>query len=147
MCCQSYAQPSISENYYYRKYCYIDNLPEQISSGVIDSLYYSGCSRNNIVLYKDDNQQLYVFVVYSNKAKDGYLYVNECIRDYYINMLKCCYDNIAEKLNITYVYNNSTINTKNDVMRLVRLKKKRINSPEIVMDKQNNTITVYITTK
>ena len=114
MCCQSYAQPSISENYYYRKYCYIDNLPE---------------------------------LVYSNKAKDGYLYVNECIRDYYIHMLKCCYDNIAEKLNITYVYNNSTINTKKDVMRLVRLKKKRINGPEIVMDKQNNTITVYITTK
>ena len=59
--------------------------------------------------------------IHTKKAKDGYLYVNKFIMDKVISS-----DCDWSKLKILYVYNNKTVMTKKEVMRVLRLRKKHI---------------------
>ncbi len=78
----------------------------------------------------------------TKKAKDGYLFVNKSIMDK-IAGLDCDLD----RLRISYVYNNKVVRTKNDAMKLIKLREKHIQIAEILQDKQSGAITVYIIDK
>lgn len=55
---------------------------------------------------------------YTKKAKDGYLFVNKSIMD---KIRGLDYD--LDKLKVSYVYNNKAVTTKEDVMRIIKLRK------------------------
>ena len=78
----------------------------------------------------------------TKKAKDGFLYVNQCIMDY-VARSGC----EPERVEIAYVYNNETVRTKEDVARLLRLRKKRIQVSVINQDSQTGLYTAIITDK
>ena len=73
----------------------------------------------------------------TKKAKDGYLFVNKSIMDKITGL-------DLDKLKVSYVYNNRVVTTKEDVMRVLGLRKKRIQISEILKDEQSGMITVYI---
>ncbi len=78
----------------------------------------------------------------TKKAKDGYLFVNKHIMDKFTNL-----DCELDKMKISYVYNNMTVMTKKDVMRVLGLREKCIQISEIIQDEQLGIITVYIINK
>ena len=80
--------------------------------------------------------------IHTRKAKEGYLYVNKYIVDN-IAHLDCEPDNIK----IIYVYNDKEVETKDEVMHLIGLKKWRIKTVKVVQYEQLGVITVYITGK
>jgi hypothetical protein len=78
----------------------------------------------------------------TRKAKEGYLYVNKYIMDNVAN-LDCEQDNIK----IMYVYNDKEVETKDEVMQLIGLRKWRLKTVKVVQYEQLGVITVYITGK
>ena len=76
----------------------------------------------------------------TKKAKDGYLFVNKSIMDKIAGL-------DLDKLKVSYVYNNRVATTKEDVMRIIKLRKKRIQISEILQEEQSGMITVYIIDK
>ena len=74
--------------------------------------------------------------------KDGYLFVNKSITDRI-----AASGSDLDKLKISYVYNNREVTTKEDVMRIVGLRAKRIQVSKIIQDEQFGMITVYISDK
>jgi hypothetical protein len=49
-----------------------------------------------------------------------------------------------ENLKVSYVYNNKVVATKDDVMRIIKLRERRIQISEIVHNEQSGMIIVYI---
>ncbi len=80
--------------------------------------------------------------VRTGKAKEGYLYVNKYIMDNVAN-LDCKPDNIK----IIYVYNDKEVETKDEVMQLIGLRKWRIKTVKVVQYEQLGVMTVYIVGK
>ena len=78
-------------------------------------------------------------VILTRKAKDGYLFTNKSVID---KISSLDYD--LDNLKISYVYNNREVTTREDVMRILGLRKRRIQISEIVKDEQSETIIVYI---
>ncbi len=77
--------------------------------------------------------------VRTKKAKDGFLFVNKYIMDHVTN-LNC----ELGKMKVLYIYNNKEVKTKEDVMSVLRLRKKSIQISEITQDEQSGLITVYV---
>lgn len=127
--------PCVLWNYYYGEYIDFstnDSLPKTIKSKIVKKIYIE----KDTILYKNSLH------IRTKKAKDGYLFVNKSIMDKIANF---GFD--LDELKISYVYNNRAVTTKEDVMRIIRLRKKRIQIPDIVQDKKLGVITVYIIDK
>ena len=82
------------------------------------------------------------FHMRTKKAKDGYLYVNRCITDKVLSS-GCQQDTVK----ITYVYNNKEVTTKEEVKKVVRLRKRKIRISDFIFDERKGLVTVYIVDK
>lgn len=132
---------------------YIDNLlvyqnkgrvPRKLVSDIFDSLYYtrSIIGDSDSWLITDSTNTKRTLYVRTPKAQDGYLYVNRYIT-YRVLSSGCQQDTVK----ITYVYNNREVTTKEDVRRVLRLRKKKIRIQELILDERKGLVTVYIVDK
>ncbi len=131
---------------------YIDNLlvyqnkgrvPRKLTSDIFNSLFYSQLKRFSTSWIKvDPTNTKMVYHLRTKKAKDGYLYVNRCITDKVLSS-GCQQDTVK----ITYVYNNKEVTTKEDVRRVLRLRKKKIRIQDLIFDERKGLVTVYIVDK
>lgn len=147
--------------YCYKVSFFIDNLPSEITSDVIDSVYYFKLNRLSYKtsVINDSVNRITECHLRSTKAKDGFLFVNECVSNTMrgieseddktgVFSLKSKENPIVNShYKITYVCNNKVIRTKREVLQLLRLRKKRIEVSQITRDDHLGIITVYITTK
>lgn len=141
------AQTGIAGNEQYNSYeqcIYIDNLAQKLTSDIFVSTYYSKLKTSDFKTTQliDTIRQKREVHIRSKKAKDGYLFVNKSIMDK-VASLGCDLD----KSKISYVYNDRTVMTKIDVMRVIGLREKCIQISEILQDEHLGVITVYITDK
>lgn len=128
---------------------YIDNLlvyqnkgrvPRKLTSDIFNSLFYSQLKRFSTSWIKvDSTNTKMVYHLRTKKAQDGYLYVNRCITDKVLSS-GCQQDTVK----ITYVYNNKEVTTKEDVRRVLRLRKKKIRIQDLILDERKGLVTVYI---
>lgn len=128
---------------------YIDNLlvyqnkgrvPRKLTSDIFNSLFYSQRKIYSTSWIKvDSTNTKRVYHLRTKKAKDGYLYVNRCITDKVLSS-GCQQDTVK----ITYVYNNQEVTTKEDVRRVLRLRKKKIRIQDLILDERKGLVTVYI---
>ena len=138
------AQTGIAVNEQYNSYeqcIYIDNLAQKLTPDIFVSLYYSKLKTSDFKTSQviDTIHQKREVHTYTKKAKDGYLFVNKSIMD---KIRGLDYD--LDKLKVSYVYNNKAVTTKEDVMRIIKLRKKHTQILKILQDKQPGVITVYI---
>lgn len=133
-------------NHSYENRVLIDNLDKDLIPNVIFENYYQ--SKDFFMApYKigkgtiDSFQKRITSRLYTKKAKDGYLYLNNIIMDY---IDKNCKDYAS--LEISYLLDNSTIKSKEGVMKLVGLRTKKINTIVIYHDRKSNQISVYVDT-
>ena len=141
------AQTGIAGNEQYNSYeqcIYIDNLAQKLSPDIFVSTYYSKLKTSDFKTSQviDTIRQKREVHIRTKKAKDGYLSVNKNVMDKIAN-LGCDLD----KLKISYVYNDRAVTTKEDVMRVLGLKEKRIQNSEILQDEQSRVITIYVIDK
>ena len=148
------AQAKRPGNYCYEVYhayelsMYLDNLiyntdreTRKLTSDIFDSLYYTQTEMSNSKadMIIDITNKTRAFHMRTKKAKDGYLYVNRCITDKVLSS-GCQQDTVK----ITYVYNNQEVTTKEDVRRVLRLRKKKIRIQDLILDERKGLVTVYI---
>ena len=133
-------------NHSYENRVLIDNLDKDLIPNVIFENYYQ--SKDYFMApYKigkgtiDSFQKRITSRFYTKKAKDGYLYLNNIIMDY---IDKNCKDYAS--LEISYLLDNSTIKSKEGVMKLVGLRTKKINTIVIYHNRKSNQISVYVDT-
>lgn len=127
--------PCVFLESYYSKYIDFsanEPLPKKIKPKFIKKIY----------IEKDTILQKNSLHIRTNKAKDGYLFVNKSIMDKVAN-LNCELD----KMKISYVYNNKAVTTKKGVMQVLGLREKHIQILEIIRDEKLGIITVYIINK
>lgn len=141
------AQTEIAGDEQYNSYeqcIYIDDLAQKLTSDIFVSIYYSKLKTSDFKTSQviDTIRQKREVHIRTKKAKDGYLFVNKSIMDK-VASLGCDLD----KLKVSYVYNNKVVTTKEDVMRVLGLKEKRIQVSEILQNEQSGVITVYIIDK
>lgn len=119
---------------------YIDNLPNNIRSESLNRFYYSKLKQSDYIIVQtiDNESKKRELHIKSKRAKNGFLFVNTCIQQRVIPIL----DN-TEQITLNYVVNNKIVNSYEEVMELINLRKRKIIGP-IRIDKQNNVITVYI---
>ena len=123
--CRLNAQTRIAGNEQYNSYelcIYVDNLSQKSIPDIFVSTYYDKLKTSDF-----------------KKAKDGFLFVNKYIMDHVTN-LNC----ELGKMKVLYIYNNKEVKTKEDVMSVLRLRKKSIQISEITQDEQSGLITVYV---
>ena len=149
------AETAVSGSYptFYKESVLLDNLlvyqnkdrvPRKLVSDIFDSLYYTRpvIRNSNSWLITDSTNTRRAFHVRTAKAQDGYLYVNRCITDKVLSS-GCQQDTVK----ITYVYNNKEVTTKEDVKRVVRLRKRKIRISDFIFDERKGLVTVYIVDK
>ena len=133
----------IYEPYNYELVSYIDNMPQQIIPELFQNAYYQYLDlldyKGSIVI--DEANKRTDLHVRSKKAKDGYLYVNSQIMNHITIQ-----DLDLDKIKVSYVYNSVAVTSEKNVMRVLRLRKRRINSSVILYDEPKGLITVFICT-
>ena len=90
-----------------------------------------------IFLEKDTIQHKNSLHIRTKKAKDGYILINKTIAD---KIKECCND--FNEVLISYVYNGKTVHTKDEVMRILKLRAKKIQILSITQDENTKVITV-----
>lgn len=125
----------------YEQYIYVDNLDQKLIPEIFVSTYYSDFKTSDFTISQviDTIYRKKEMHIRTQKAKDGYLFINKAIMDK-IKDFHCNLDG----LKVLYVYNEKAIATKKDVMRILRLRAKHIQIPTISHDKQSGVISVYI---
>lgn len=78
----------------------------------------------------------------TKKAKDGYLFVNRSITCALSNQ-----DYQIGKVEISYVYNGKVVTTREEVMKVLKLRANRIRALDIVRDETSGKATVYVEDK
>ncbi len=141
------AQTGIAGNERYNSYeqcIYIDNLTQKLTSDIFVSAYYSKLKTSDFKTSQiiDTIRKEREVHIRTKKAKDGYLSVNKFIMNKVANL-----DCDLDKMKILYVYNNKAVTTQKDVMRVLGLREKHIQTSEILQDEQQGVITVYIIDK
>ena len=147
VCCQLNAQTGIGGNERYNSYeqcIYVDNLAQELIPDIFVGTYYcklksSGYKASQFFDTLHKRRELHIR---TNRAKDGYLFVNKSIMDK-IGCLKCELD----KMEVSYVYNNKSVRTKKEVKRVLRLREKHIQHAAITIDEHLGVIDVHILTK
>ena len=139
ICCSIKAQ--IYEPYNYKVTIYCDGLPNNMVPDVFNKAYYSKLKQSDIKGKRivDDAHKRMDVCFRSKKARDGFLFVNKTITDF---LEESDYD--QETIKVAYVYNNKTVTTDEDVMRILKLKKRRIGKIDIQLDEHSGIITAYI---
>lgn len=152
VCFRMNAQPGL-DHYDYDICYFVDNLPQIppkdtvgfdgiLVPSVIDSIYYSQLKYNTKIKWFnviDTHHKRIEFHIRSKKARDGYLFVNRTVADFFTDSVSG-----MNRALVVYVYNNKVVSTKEDVKRLLRLREKRISITGIKPDEQSGTITVYV---
>ena len=118
---------ALFQNYYKEHIDFSDNapFPQKVDHGYIKKVYIE----IDTTIHKRHVH------IRTKKAKEGFLCVNKSIMD-------SCFK--VDKFSIIYVYNNRVVTTREDVMRLLRLRKRRIHRLEITQNEQSEIIMVYI---
>ena len=133
-----FAQTGIAGNEQYNSYdlaIMIDQLPIYTTSSIVDSSYYSHLKQWDYVAYQ--------IIDTTHRKREVHLCLKKaCIRD---SLTKHGY--LDRQLKVIYVYNNKTVKTNKEVMKVVRLKKKRIQISELLIDEDLGVITIYFVTK
>ena len=126
----------------YEQFLYIDNLDQRLIPKIINEKYYSNFKTSDfkVVSQVIDTflQKREIFTI-SKKAKVGYLFINKCIMDK-IASLNCDWD----KIELVYVYNNRIVMTKNDVTKILNIKKKKVELSLILQDEQLGILFIYL---
>lgn len=142
--CRLNAQTRIAGNEQYNSYelcIYVDNLSQKSIPDIFVSTYYDKLKTSDFKISQviDSIHKRREVHVRTKKAKDGFLFVNKYIMDHVTN-LNC----ELGKMKVLYIYNNKEVKTKEDVMSVLRLRKKSIQISEITQDEQSGLITVYV---
>ena len=142
--CRLNAQTRIAGNEQYSSYelcIYVDNLSQKSIPDIFVSTYYDKLKTSDFKISQviDSIHKRREVHVRTKKAKDGFLFVNKYIMDHVTN-LNC----ELGKMKVLYIYNNKEVKTKEDVMSVLRLRKKSIQISEITQDEQSGLITVYV---
>ena len=137
------AQTGIAGNEKYNSYeqcIYVDNLAQNLIPEIFVSTYskFKVSDFRNSQLIDTIHKKREVHIR-TKKAKNGYLFVNKSIMDKIVSL-----DCDLNKLKVLYVYNNRVVTKKEDVIRVLGLRKKRIQISEILQDEQSEIITVCI---
>lgn len=124
---------------------YIDNLNQKSIPKLLSDLYHitlkpSDFKINSQEIDKKANKRN-IYIV-TKKARNGYLYVNENITNK-LQKLDCS----SQELTISYILNNQTISTKEQVNKLLKLKEKDILNLDISLDTTSHLLTINISTK
>ena len=112
----------------YKKNLYFDNILKDIIPDNLNTYYYSRLNDKDLINKSqeyDTIQKEHNVYVYTKKAKDGYLCINENLTNH---IKSGCYK--IDKLGIVYLLNDNFINNKKDVFRLLFLRKKNIKNIE-----------------
>lgn len=132
--------PKIILDNYYKRYIDFSSITESnifptgIQRGFISDLYGTRDA-------SDIGNRPFVHLL-TKYAKDGYIYINKVLTENIRNLGRMYSD-----FTIEYQYDNTPITTEEDVMRMVRLKKKNIQALVLVIDEQRRMITIDIKTK
>lgn len=129
------------EHYNYKVTTYCDGLPSNLVPDIFNQAYYSKLKQSDIKGRRiiDDAHKRTDVYLRSKKARDGFLFVNKTISDF---LEESDYD--QEKITVAYVYNNKTVTTEEDVMRILRLRKRRIGKIDIQLYEPLRIITAYV---
>ena len=98
--------------------------------------------KKNIYLEKNTTYNKNNLHIRTKKAKTGYLYINECLMDY---IKQQNYD--TEYLKVVYVLNNMPVSSENNVVKLLKLSKRKVKRVEFKNDSDNKIVEVLITLK
>lgn len=112
----------------YKKNVYFDNILKDIIPDNLNVYYYSSLNDKDLVNKSqeyDTIQKEHNVYVYTRKAKDGYLFVNENLTNH---IKSKCYN--IDKIEIVYLLNDNYLNSKKGVFKLVFLRKKNIKNIE-----------------
>ncbi|MCR5070313.1 MAG: hypothetical protein K6A62_00100 [Bacteroidales bacterium] len=139
ICCHIKAQ--IYEPYDYKVTIYCDGLPNNLVPDIFNKAYYSHFKQSDFKGTRviDDAHKRTDVYLRSKKAKDGFLFVNKTISDFIEEL-----DYDQGEIKVTYVYNNKTVITEEDVIQILRLRRRRIGEIDIQIDEPSGIITAYI---
>jgi hypothetical protein len=125
----------------YKMNVYIDNILKELIPDDFNVYYYSGINDKDLIHKAqeyDTVRKEHNVYVYTKKAKDGYLYVNEGL----LNHIKTkCYN--VNELAIMYLINGGIIGNRKGVFKLLALRKKNIVDIEYIY-LPNNVLEVRI---
>ena len=142
ICCSIKAQHY--EHYNYKQTIYCDGLPNNLVPDIFNQAYYSKLKQSDINGKRiiDDAHKRTDVYFRSKKARDGFLFVNKTISDF---LEESDFD--QETIKVAYVFNNKTVTTEEDVIRILRLRKRRIGKIDIQLDEPSGIITAYVVKK
>ncbi|MBT9875213.1 hypothetical protein GPL06_20915 [Bacteroides salyersiae] len=126
----------------YEQHIYIDCLEQKLVPEIFNNTYYTKIKESELYVDSqiiDTIHQKRIICIYTKKARDGYLFVNEMIMDK-VDDLNWNLD----KLRIIYIYNDKIVSTSDEVKRVIGLKMKNIQNSVILQDEKTNIISVYI---
>jgi len=126
----------------YEQFLYIDNIEKRLIAKILNETYYSNLKTSDFKVVSqviDTVQQKREIFTISKKAKVGYLFINKCVMDK-IAILNCDWD----KIELVYVYNNRIVMTKNDVIKILNIKKKKVKLSIILQDEQLGILFIYL---
>ena len=143
-CCCVGAQTGVVGNEQYDSYdvvYIIDNLARELIPESFICTYYDTLKPSDYTVSQhiDKTQKRRDIIVRTNKAKDGYLYVNQCVMDH-IKMQ----NRRMSKIKVSYFYNNAEIRTEREVLQFLQLRKKRIRVSQIINDDSQGLFYIYI---
>lgn len=125
----------------YKQSVILDNLNQKLIPEIFNDLYYSKLKNSELNVNSqtiDTTSQTRYMYVYTKKAKDGYLFINNSIMD------KITESNYSlDELKLLYIYNNKTVSTEDEIDKILRLKKRKISDLDIV-EENPKVISVYI---
>ncbi len=122
-----YPQEGIIGYEQYRSYkmnVYIDNILKELIPDKFNVYYYSGINDKDLINKSQEYDTIrkeHNVYVYTKKAKDGYLYVNEGLSNH---IKSKCYN--VNELAIMYLINGGFIDNRKGVFALLALRKRNI---------------------
>ncbi|HBL77417.1 MAG: hypothetical protein A2W90_21390 [Bacteroidetes bacterium GWF2_42_66] len=122
------------EKYNSKTFTLVDFLNRDKIPDVLRSYYYNDLGEQDFytpqsIISKSDNTR--TIHLKSKKAKEGYLYINKYSNDFVTN-----YENII------YIIGKDTINSKEDVMRLIEMKRSEVVKVDTVKGEVYNLIRI-----
>lgn len=95
-----------------------------------------------LFLEKDTTNNKNSLYIRTKKAKDGYWFINKTVSD----KIEVCCTNKSDVL-VSYVYNYNLVSTKNEVLKMLKLRAKKIRILSVEWNNKINTITVSFVDK
>lgn len=143
LCCSIKAQ-HIREPYNYKVTIYFNGLPSELNPDFIAAFYsknFKAFKFKGKTVIDDAHERTDVYFL-SKKARDGFLFVNETILEF---IEESNYD--KEGIKVAYVHNNVPVTTEEDLVQILRLRRRRIKDIDIHLDEPSRIINAYIVTQ